>query len=215
MPEHHPAAEYVKLFPSDDIPKIVQDVICMCAGLKRQTPSELENKLSARLYKKLLYLPAYRIGPLRVVPLWESPIVNSTENEMEITGRADILFLFPGGGMETYFLVEAKRLFVPTVGGKIASLVGKYIDDGMMRFVKGQYASKMVAGAMLGYVFDKPVGDAKSALCLAISKKNAKLKMTSNMKWRQSSLSVTPPVDETQHLLVQGEFTIYHILTEV
>lgn len=215
MPERHSAAEYVKLFPSEDIPGIVQNIIDVCNGLKRQDQGEIENKLSFRLYKKLVWLPAYRTGPLKVVPLWESPIVNIAEENAEITGRADILFLFPGGGLEAYFLVEAKRLFVTSSKGKVAPLTGKYVDEGMMRFVSGQYASKMVAGAMLGYVFDKPVADAKIALAATVKKRKNILKMTDEGEWQGSGLSVSPSVDETRHAFDQGAFTIYHILTQV
>lgn len=212
MPEHHPAAEYVKLFPSDDIPGIVQNIQECCNTLSRIENCERENSLSERLFKKLLRFREYHTGPIE--PQIESVVVVSDNDESELTGRVDIKFSC-GRGVQTYFAVEAKRLFVTYPSGKPASLVTDYIDDGMMRYVTGQYASKMVAGAMLGYVFDKSVGDTKSALSLAIGKEKTKLKMAINTKWRQSSLSVTPPVDETQHLLAQGEFTIYHILTEV
>jgi len=215
MPEYHPASEFVKLFPSEDIPRIVQNILEGCKTLKRSIPGEIENKLSVRLFAKLISFPEYRIGPLTVIPLWESPIINFIGDEVEIKGRADILFLFPGGGLETYFLVEAKRLFVTPSDGKIVSLTGRYIDDGMMRFVTGQYASKMNTGAMLGYVFDKNLSEAKTALSEAIRKKRSDLKIVPEGEWRESNLSVSPPVDETRHELTQGAFTIYHILTQV
>jgi len=104
MAECHPAAQFVKLFPSDEVPRIVRDVLRGCQSLQRNGPNELENQLSHRLYKKILFTPEYRLGPLTVIPLWECPVINYTEDEAEIRGRADILFQYPGGGMETYFL---------------------------------------------------------------------------------------------------------------
>lgn len=214
MPERHPAAEFVRLFPTEEIPKIVQNILQACQTLRREKPCEIENKISSRLYKRLIRFPDYRTGPLTIVPLWESPIINFADDEVEITGRADILFLFPGGSLETYFLVEAKRLFVPS-SGKVSSLFGKYIDEGMMRFVHGQYASKMKVGAMLGYVFDKSLSEAKAALSVAVDKRKEELKITAGGQWLESSLAVSPPVDETRHVLDQGAFTMYHILTQV
>jgi len=215
MPERHPASEFVNLFPSEEIPRIVHNILKGCDTLKQQTPREMENGLSLRLYKKLVCFPEYRTGPLTIVPLWESPLVNFDEEEVEITGRADILFLFPTGGLETSFRVEAKRLFVTFSKGKPNPLTAKYIDDGMMRFVTGQYASKMNAGAMLGYVFDKSLSEAKVALSTAVNKEKTKLKITHDGEWQESDIAVNPPVDETRHSFSQRDFTIYHILTDV
>ncbi len=211
----HPASEFVKLFPSEEIPRIIQNILQGCKTLKREIPAELENQLTSRLFRKLISFPDYRIGPLTVVPQWESSIINFSKDEAQIKGRADILFIFPGGGLETYFLVEAKRLFVTSKNGKISSLTGKYIDDGMMRFAVGQYASKMTSGAMLGYVFDKHIDDAIIALSAAINKKSKSLNIIENGEWQKSSLPVSPQVNETRHEFSQGKFTIYHILTQV
>jgi hypothetical protein len=215
MSNRHPAGEFVKLFPSDEIPRIIQDIMLACQSLQRERSAELENQLSYRLYKKIIFTPEYRLGPLTVVPLWECPVVNYTEDESEIRGRADILFQYPGGGLETYFLVEAKRLFVASRNGRIDKLTGKYIDEGMMRFVTGQYASRMVSGAMLGYIFDKPIEDAETSLAAAIKVKREKLKIAKHGNWQESSLSVIPPVNETRHECSQGIFTLFHILTKV
>ncbi|MFH0784982.1 MAG: hypothetical protein V2B20_23920 [Pseudomonadota bacterium] len=142
-------------------------------------------------------------------------MINYIGNESEIRGRADILFLYPGGGMETYFLVEAKRLFVASKNGKIDKLTGKYMDEGMMRFVAGQYASKMFSGALLGYVFEKQVEEAKAALKAAITGKRVKLKIVEHGDWQESSIPVSPSVNETRHECLQGTFTLFHLLTKV
>lgn len=211
MPECHPAIQFVKLFPEEEIPRIIQNILDCCETLTRQAPHENENSLSRRLFKKLMRFPEYHIGP--VVPHWESWIVNVSEEDVAITGRGDILFC--GGGVQTYFLVEAKRLFVTFPGGDKRSLLKEYITDGMMRFVTGQYASKMNAGAMLGYVFDKSLGDAKVALSAAVNEEKTKLKITHDGEWQESDIAVNPPVDETRHSLDQGDFNIYHILTDI
>ena len=212
MPDRHPAAEYVRLFPSEDIPRIVQNIQECCCSLIRIQPGEWENSLSERLFKKLLRFPEYHTGPIE--PHMESITIDCEKDEPEITGRTDLKFSC-GRGVQTYFAVEAKRLFITYPSGKTATLISDYINDGMMRFVKGQYASKMNAGAMLGYVCDKKVPDAKMALSAAVNKEKVLLKMMEEGEWQLSDLCVNPPIDETRHLLAQGEFTIYHILTPV
>lgn len=186
MPEHH-AAGFVPLFPSEDTARTIQNIQNCCKSLVRQEPFEKENALSRRLYLQLCKLPEYRRGP--IVPLWESWLVNLNEIGAEITGRADILFLC--GGLETYFLVEAKRLFVTYPGGKEDSLVKEYIQDGMMRFVSRQYASKMIEGAMLGYVCDSTVPATRSALSATVGKKTMKLKLAKDGAWQASSIAVS------------------------
>lgn len=211
MPEHHAASEFVALFPAEDVPQIIQNIQDCCASLNRLESCEKENSLSKRLYLQLCSLPEYRRGP--IVPLWESWLVNLTNTNAEITGRADILFLC--GGLETYFLVEAKRLFVTYPGGTTGNLTKEYIQGGMMRFVSGQYASKMSEGAMLGYVFNSTLPVAKTALTSEIAKQAGKLQLAVNGAWQTSPLATTPPVDETRHELCDRMFTMYHILAKV
>jgi hypothetical protein len=212
MSECHSAAGFVRLFPSEDIPSILQNIQTSCETLIRQKPSEIENDLTKRLYLQLCRFPEYRTGPIE--PHWESHVVVFDEDEPGITGRVDIRFSC-GRGIETYFPVEAKRLFVTYPKGGKASLVADYIDDGMLRFVTGQYGYKMSAGAMLGYVCDNTVSKAKNTLFAAIDKEAAKLRLTANGRWQESIIGVTPPVDETRHELDSCGFTIYHILTKV
>ncbi len=212
MPERHPALEFVKLFHFEDIPRIIQNIRDCCKKLKRKSPYEKENDLSKRLYKQLWRLPEYHTGPIE--PQMESWVVDMDEDEPEITGRTDIKFTC-GRGVQTYFAVEAKRLFITYPKGGKASLVMDYINDGMIRYVSGQYASKMTAGAMLGYVFDNSINDTKKALVAAIEKEKINLRLAIGGSWQASSLSVTPIVDETRHALTGRDFTIYHILAKV
>lgn len=212
MPEHHPAIGFVKLFPSEDIPRIIQNIQSCCKTLSRKSPYEKENDLSKRLYLQLLRFPEYHTGPIE--PHMESWVVDMDDDEPEITGRADIKFIC-GRGVETYFAVEAKRLFITYPKGGKASLIMDYINDGMMRYVSGQYASKMTDGAMLGYVFDNDLPNTKKVLAEAVHKQAVKLQLAADGFWQESTLAVIPPIDETKHSLANREFTIFHILANV
>lgn len=212
MSEHHVAVDFVSLFPEEDTPRIIQNILACIGALSRTFPGEKENDLTKRLYKDLCRNPEYLRGP--IAPYLEVPIVVIDDEEPEITGRADIIFTC-GKGLETYFPVEAKRLYVTYPSGKTASLVKDYINDGMMRYVTGQYASKMSEGAMLGYVCDSTVPVAKKALSASVDKEAAKLRLAKSGAWQTSSIAVTPSVDETRHDLDGRSFIMYHILTEV
>lgn len=212
MPDSHVSTDFVNLFPTEDISRILRNLQNCCRTLVRQAPFELENDLTKRLFKLLCRCPEYRTGPIE--PHWESQVVTFDEDEPEITGRVDIKFSC-GRGIETYFPVEAKRLYVTYPKGAKASLVKDYINDGMMRYVTGQYASKMTEGAMLGYVCNSTVQIAKKALSAEVDKEAVKLRQAKNGAWQTSSLAVTPPVDETRHDLDDRSFTMYHILTKV
>lgn len=212
MPENHAATNFINLFPTDDINRILQNLQNCCKTLERQTPFELENDLTKRLFEKLCRCREYRIGPIELH--WESNVVAFDENEPEITGRVDIKFSC-GRGIETYFPVEAKRLFVTYPKGGKASLVADYVNDGMMRYVSGQYASKMTEGAMLGYVCDGAVSEAKEALAARVENESVKLQQAENGFWQTSAITVKPAVDQTRHDLDNRCFTMYHILTKV
>ena len=212
MPEQHAASDFVSLFPSDDIPGIIQSILTSVAPIARIFLCEKENDLTKRFYKVLCRNPEYRRGPIE--PRLESSIVVFDGEEPDITGRADIIFTC-GRGLETYFPVEAKRLYVTYPSGKMAPLVTDYIKDGMMRYVTGQYASKMVEGAMLGYVCDNTVSAARKALDATVTSNTATLRLAGDGAWQTSALAVTPPIDETRHDLDGRKFTMYHILTKV
>lgn len=194
-----------RLFKKSLIPVIVQDVLDACKSLQAPPKGEKrpEEDLSKQVYRQLLRIPRYTFGPLE-------PHIESCLPDLE--SRADIRFSC-GAGIHTYFIFEAKRLFVTHPGGKSATLVTEYIHEGMMRFVVGRYAPNQQASAMLGYVFGVTVIEAKSKVSLAIESERAKLCLKNGYK--ASTLPVTPPVDETHHDVQGKPFTLYHLYAAV
>ena len=90
-----------------------------------------------------------------------------------------------------------------------------YVNDGMMRFVTGQYAPFMNSGAMLGYVYDGDTGKARAGVAGYILKKTKELKMLTPKQIAGSSILQDKPVYETRHDLKKRRFTIYHIFLAV
>ncbi|WP_336810172.1 hypothetical protein [Bosea sp. MMO-172] len=58
-----------------------------------------------------------------------------------------------GDDEDVYLACECKRLNVPYKTG-IRALVGEYVDEGLVRFVSGQYSNGLPLAMMLGYVMN-------------------------------------------------------------
>ena len=84
-----------------------------------------------------------------------------------------------------------------------------------MRFVTGQYARFMKAGAMLGYVFDNDIKKARAGVAGYIVKKDKELKLVSSKKLERSSILPDKQIYETQHDLEKRSFIIHHIFLAV
>lgn len=75
-------------------------------------------------------------------------------------GRMDIVFVPMVPREYIYFCLECKRLNVRTAVG-VRTYASEYVRFGMLRFVRGQYASAVHNGGMLAYVLD---GDVRTAM---------------------------------------------------
>jgi hypothetical protein len=203
--------EWVELFPEKDIPIVIQDVLDVCKNLSRPPLEEKrpEEFLTKQVFKRLRFQKRYITGPL--CPHIEHWMADSGG---ESNGRADILFDC-GKGLETYFVIEAKRLFVTFPSGKKDDLIDDYIRKGMRRFViEERYAPYQCASAMLGYVHDCDISVARDKLLNEINSQKEALLMVAPCG--QSCLPVSPVVDETNHKLKSNRcFILYHLLTRI
>jgi hypothetical protein len=192
------------LFPADEIPGMIKDVLDACIHLTRPAKGEKrpEEAISRQVYQKLCRMPAYRRGPLE--PHFESWLP-------DLDGRADIRFSC-GKGIDTYFVFEAKRLFVTYPRGRKDSLVKEYVREGMMRFVTGKYAPFQCSSAMLGYVHDAEVAAARSAVTTEISNNADSLLLVRGL----AVDAVDRQFDDSVHLLEPNRsFVIYHLLVAI
>ena len=118
-------------------------------------------------------------------------------------------------GSEVYFAIEAKRLRVRSTSGKMDAGNDDYVNDGMMRFVSGQYAPFMKTGAMLGYVYDGDINKARSGVARYIKSREKELKLTSPKQLKRTSMLPDKAIYETRHDLKRRSFLIYHIFLSV
>ena len=86
--------------------------------------------------------------------------LSPTDHEDKITERlVDILredkVLFLDKKFNNYIAYECKRLNTVSIEGKrTASQAGKYVEQGIVRYVTAQYSENLPYGCMLGYVMD-------------------------------------------------------------
>src|SRR5579864_5189064 len=146
----HDAAEWVPLFPGEEVSFIVAAVLRSGTRLKKLHGAELENDLTDRLRDLLDRDSGLRIRPVelfRDVPLYDRKRMRQKQ-----LGRSDLMFLYSTGTRKPwpYFVIESKRLHVtfPT-GWK--SLVSDYVTgrQGMMCFIEQRYARDLESGALV------------------------------------------------------------------
>jgi hypothetical protein len=206
------ARVFKALFPKRHIPTVLVSILQAGENLRKKTANDLEDWISRRLYWRLIRIYPFRDGPLDIRLQPEIVSVDSDENAS--AGKIDFV-VSCGLGAEIYFAIEAKRLRVRSTSGKMDAGNDDYVNNGMMRFVTGQYAPFMKTGAMLGYVYDGDTEKACSGVAGYISSKVKELKLISPKQLTRASILPDKPIYETRHGLKKRSFLIYHIFLAV
>jgi len=193
-------------------PVILSSILQAGATLRKISDAEFENRITIRLCRQLVKIPVFRDGPLDIRP--QTGILSFSLDEDKLDGSTDLL-VSCGLGHEVYFILEAKRLRVRLPNGRLVAGNNEYVNNGMMRFITGQYAPFMETGAMLGYVFDGETGKARSGIDGYVQKKAKKLKLKPPRRLLRSQILADMPIDESRHDLRKRSFTIYHIFFAV
>jgi hypothetical protein len=209
-PAEAPFREFLRPFPRRHIRNVLAAVLDACAELKKKTRTDKENWLTRRLHARLIRIFPFRDGPLDIAVQPEVPDIRNVDADRP-AGQIDIKVMC-GRGAQVYFAIEAKRLRVIDHFGRMDSGAGDYCDNGMMRFITGQYAPSTSAGAMLGYVFDGDVPAARNDVFKAIEQRRDKLRLRDGTALRQSAILATRAVGETVHEPDNRELTLYHVL---
>ena len=117
----------------------------------------------------------------------------------EDQGRMDIVFKPMVPREYIYFCLECKRLNVRTANG-LRPYSSEYVRFGMLRFVKGQYASIVRHGGMLAYVLDADIRKAIASVEGNIQARLAELGMDAPGTFLVSSILPNDGrVHETRH----------------
>lgn len=115
--------------------------------------------------------------PGRIIPQY-SLLVVAADQSVRLSSNIDFVLTI-GDDEDVYLACECKRLNVPYISGT-KGLVGEYVDQGLMRFVVGQYSNGLPLAMMLGYVMNARIDTARRGLRRAMSVRStaANLKST-------------------------------------
>ena len=190
----------------DKVFQAIKDVWPDCA--KRFNAMSLENAITDQLSLMLQKHPSSRSNWL-VIPQYKL-LASALKGDVVTKGYIDFVIFF-NLDQEDYIAYECKRLNVHSPSG-FKTLAGKYVDEGVQRFVYAQYAQGLPFGVMIGYVHDSNVPNALAAVTSQIEIKSAQLKCSN-----------TPPVTllspissitrfSTSHSRLHGDIEIQHLL---
>jgi hypothetical protein len=197
-------------FPGRFIPQLLDMITAAWDKFPPPQPTELEVNITRRFRKTVRQERDVRGLPVRL----ERECWLDDEETAEAVGRLD-LRVSHGIREEVYLAFECKRLNVRW-DGKRDSLASEYVDDGMMRFVSGQYAPGGAAGGMIGYVLDGDVPHAVRCVDRRVIESHEKLRMAPPGGLRTSG--IRPDSDacrESEHGLDSGPFLIHHLFLAV
>jgi hypothetical protein len=104
--------------------------------------------------------------PGRIIPQY-SLLTVGDDQIVSLSSNIDFIVTI-GDDEDVYLACECKRLNVPYKSG-MKGLVGEYVDNGIMRFISGQYSNGLPLAMMLGYVMNAKVERARRGLRRAMT----------------------------------------------
>jgi hypothetical protein len=130
------------------------------------------------------------------------------KGDVTAKGYLDIAILFFTASRKVYLAFECKRLNISDARGNRKSLATEYVLEGMLRFVRAQYAKSFPVGAMIGYVIDGDTFSATSAVLIQTRKYHRRLRCRS----RDIRSGAPPAALTTMHRRACGNIRLTHLL---
>ncbi len=196
-------------FPVDLLPCLFDLIIESWKTFPQPSPHDLEVPITKRF---CVYLENNKDRSTHLFRLdWDPNILDDRATH---TGRIDIRVVH-GYMAKEYFSLECKLLNKTDRQGNWSSLAGKYIDEGVMRYISGQYSGGK-NGGMIGYVMDGDIVEAIKRVDGAIENRKEQLGISGTVELRQSSIRPKcQQTKETKHLTKNGRFTVHHIFLPI
>ena len=104
-------------------------------------------------------------------------LAEDKNSNVSMSGNIDFVLTI-GDDEDVYLACECKRLNIPYKTG-VRGLFAEYVDEGLMRFVSGQYANGLPAAMMLGYVMDARTDRARRGVKRAMESRSAAIRLQS------------------------------------
>jgi hypothetical protein len=204
--------DWVNLIDSQ-VPDILALVLDTWGTLPTPASNELEDHVTNRLCAALQRCPNRQAYPFHIR---SQTVILEPDSGNEL-GRMDIAFLPFVPSDEIYFCLECKRLNVRG-GDGVRAYYAEYVRFGMLRFVRGQYASAVRNGGMLAYVLNGDVTGAMAGIEGNIRAMHQDLGMDSPGAFDPSSVRPTDErARETRHRRAANPapFLIHHLFVAV
>lgn len=145
--------------------------------------------------------------PGRIIPQYK---LLTTDNQVVTLSSSIDFVLTVGDDEDVYLACECKRLNVPYKSG-MRGLVGEYVNDGLMRFISGQYSNGLPLAMMLGYVMNARLDRAHRGLRRAMTFREKVINLKST---KDDAIVAGKPLRFfTTHVCVAGhEIEVAHTL---
>lgn len=202
--------EWLTLIESQ-VPDILDLVVTTWEAMPSPAGNDREDPVSEALCYALRQSRTAREMPFRI----DTQLVELDPAAGEEQGRMDIVFSPTVPREDIYFCLECKRINVREhAGGTPRPYFAEYVKFGMLRFVRGQYASSVRHGGMLGFVLDGEVPTAIVGVEDYIRRRHAELGMPAPGAFLASTIRPTDPrIRETRHVrnTHPDPFLIHHL----
>jgi hypothetical protein len=147
--------------------------VCIAPLQARKAAMTHEDHITVHLVEALRRVKGF---PGRIIPQY---MLLAKGADAYVSEESNIDFVLTIGDDENIYLAcECKRLNVPYMSGT-RGLVGEYVDEGLMRFVSGQYSDGLPLAMMIGYVMNAKTDRARRGLGLAMRYRQSKINMRS------------------------------------
>ncbi len=199
-----------ELFPAGFAGEVMALLLEVWDSFSRHPNVQWETRITA-LFRDALIAAHVAAGRAWFIEL-EAPITDPTYGTQ--LGRNDLRIYPPNNrGQTVFFVVECKRLRVTSPSG-FQHLADRYVEEGVQRFVDGQYAGNLPCGGMLGYVMDNRLDDALANVRAEIGARRAKLKIETQdpLQTPSSTLPDYRWSADSHHRRADDKLCIHHLL---
>ena len=198
-------------FIESQMPQILELVVGTWEAMPPPAGNELEDTVSESLCRALRQSRNRCELPFRI----DTQLVELDPAAGQDQGRMDIVFSPSVPREDIYFCLECKRLNVRDhSGGTPRPYFVEYVQFGMLRFVRGQYANSVRFGGMLAFVLNGDVPAAIAGVEANIMQKQTELAMSQRGCFLPSSVRPRDSrVKETIHTRATQvhPFVIHHL----
>ncbi|MCO7577805.1 MULTISPECIES: hypothetical protein [Pseudomonas chlororaphis group] len=147
--------------------------VCIAPLQSKKNSMTHEDHITEHLVQSLIRT---KTMPGRVIYQY-TLLVEDDDGNVSMSSNIDFV-LTVGDDEDVYLACECKRLNVPYNTG-VRGLVGEYVNEGLMRFVTGQYSNGLPLAMMIGYVMNAQIDRARRGVKRAMAVRSTSIRLQS------------------------------------